>query len=268
MAQPPVIPDTTAKGSARNWSPRNQFRALQRVFRRRVASQNADAMTVLQHLDDLRIRLTKILISLTVMTGVSFYYSGTLVDFLAAPVGGREQLVSIDVTENIGVFMRVSLLGGLILGFPFLLHQIVGFISPGLEKRERHLLKLLLPAGTLLFFLGVGFAWFIMVPTALQFLLNFLGILTTPRSSTYFSFVTSFLFWLGISFEMPLVIFFLAKLKLVTAGQLLRGWRYAIMGVVTVAAIVTPTIDPVNMMIVAAPLFILYIFGIFLAWFA
>jgi sec-independent protein translocase protein TatC len=119
-----------------------------------------------------------------------------------------------------------------------------------------------------LFFLGVAFAWFFIVPSALKFLLNFLGILTTPRSSTYFSFVTSFLFWVGLSFEMPLVIFFLAKLKVVTAGQLLRGWRYAVMGVAALAAIVTPTIDPINMMIVAVPLFVLYLIGIVLAWFA
>ena len=94
-------------------------------------------MTVLEHLEDLRIRLLKILVSIAVMTAVSFYYSGALVNFLAAPVGGREELVSIDVTENIGVFMRVSLLGGISLGFPFLLYQVVAFISPGLEKRER-----------------------------------------------------------------------------------------------------------------------------------
>jgi sec-independent protein translocase protein TatC len=268
MSAPPVIPGSPTGEKSHDWSPRKRFRAFRSVVRRRLASQDAGAMTVLEHLEDLRIRISKILISIAVMTAVSFYYSGTLVNFLAAPLGGREQLVSIDVTENIGVFMRVSLLGGVVLGFPFLLYQIVAFISPGLEKREKRWIYILVPSGTILFFLGVGFAWFIMVPTALQFLLNFLGILTTPRSSTYFSFVTSFLFWVGISFEMPLVLFFLAKLKVVTARQLLRGWRYAIMGVVTLAAIVTPTVDPVNMMIVAVPLFALYLIGIVLAWFA
>jgi len=268
MSAPPIVPGPHTKEKSHRWSPWKQFRAFRSVVRRRLASQEAGAMTVLEHLEDLRIRILKILISIAVMTAVSFYYSGWLVNFLAAPLGGREQLVSIDVTENIGVFMRVSLLGGVALGFPFLLYQVVAFISPGLEKQERRWLYFLIPTATLLFFLGVGFAWFIMVPAALQFLLNFLGILTTPRSSTYFSFVTSFLFWVGISFEMPLVLFFLAKLKVVTAGQLLRGWRFAIMGVATLAAIVTPTIDPVNMMIVAVPLFALYLIGIVLAWFA
>lgn len=225
-------------------------------------------MTVLEHLENLRIRVLKAIIAIVVMTVVSFIFSGYLVNFLSSPIGGRSALVSIEVTENISVFMRVALLGGFFMGFPFVLYQIVAFVAPGLTKRERRWLYTLIPTATILFFAGAAFSWYVMIPAALPFLLNFLGIQTEPRPLNYFSFITTFLFWVGISFEMPLVIFFLAKLKLVTAGRLLRGWRYAVMGIATLAAVVTPTIDPVNMIIVALPLFVLYLIGVFLAWIA
>jgi sec-independent protein translocase protein TatC len=104
-----------------------------------------------------------------------------------------------------------------------------------------------------------------MVPVAIPFLINFLGIPTHPRPLNYISFVTSLLFWVGISFEMPLVVFFLAKLKWVTAGQLVRGWRYAFMGIALVAAVVTPTVDPINMGLIMLPLVVLYLISIILA---
>ena len=225
-------------------------------------------MTILEHLEVLRGRVLKAIIAIAVTTVVSFIFSGPLVNYLASPIGGRAALVSIEVTENISVFMRVALLGGIVLGLPFIVYQIVAFVGPGLNTGERRWLYWLIPSATILFLAGVAFAWFVMVPAALPFLLNFLGIYTAPRPLNYFSFVTTFLFWVGVSFEMPLVIFFLAKLKIVTARQLIRGWRYAVMGSATLAALVTPTVDPVNMMIVTLPLFVLYLIGVLLAWIA
>ncbi len=268
MSAPPLAPDPPPREKSPQGTPRQRLRAFRSVLRRRLDAREPEGMTILQHLNDLRVRVMKALISIAVMTAVSFYYSNALVSFLAAPLGGRQELTSIDVTENLGVFMRVSLLGGVVLGFPFLIYQMAAFVAPGLQPGERRWMYFLLPMATLLFLVGVGFAWFIMLPVALKFLINFLGIETVPRASNYFSFITSFLFWVGISFEMPLVLFFLAKIKVVTAGQLLRGWRYAILGVAALAAVVTPTVDPVNMIIVALPLFVLYMLGIVLAWMA
>jgi sec-independent protein translocase protein TatC len=268
MSSPPVVPETRVGKKPRRFSPRRYLGALQNVLRKRFKNIDQGEMTVLDHLESLRVRLFKAFIALAVTTAVSFAFSGQLVQLLAQPIGGLEVLKSVDVTENISVFMRVSILGGLVLGFPFILYHIVAFIAPGLNRRERRWIYTLIPSGTILFVGGVLFAWFVMMPVSLQFLLNFLGIQTDPRPSTYFSFLTSFIFWVGLSFEMPLVIYFLAKLNIVTARQLIRGWRYAFMGIATLAAVVTPTVDPVNMIIVAVPLIGLYIIGVFLAWIA
>jgi sec-independent protein translocase protein TatC len=116
-----------------------------------------------------------------------------------------------------------------------------------------------------LFAAGVAFTWFVMLPSAIPFLTNFMGITTQVRPENYFGFITRLMFWIGICFELPLVIMFLAKLKLVTAKQLLSGWRYAIVTMAVVAATVTPTVDPINMGLVMAPLMVLYIVSIALA---
>jgi sec-independent protein translocase protein TatC len=222
-------------------------------------------MTVLEHLEELRVRFLKAGIALTVTTTFSFLYSAQLVDLLTSPIGGRAALSSIEVTENVSIFMRVAVLAGVVTGFPFVMHQAVAYIAPGLTPRERRWLYTLIPAMTVFFMAGVAFAWLVMIPAALPFLINFLDIPTNPRPLNYVSFVTSILFWVGVSFEMPLVIFFLAKLKWVTAGQLLRGWRYAVMTIATLAAVVTPTVDPVNMVLVMLPLLALYLISIVLA---
>ncbi|MGH2521027.1 MAG: twin-arginine translocase subunit TatC [Anaerolineales bacterium] len=225
-------------------------------------------MTILQHLEELRLRLFKAGIALAVATAFSVLYSAQLVDFLTAPIGGRAALASIEVTENISVFMRVALLAGTVLGLPFVLHQAIAYVAPGLTPRERRWLYALLPAATVFFLGGVAFAWFMMIPITMPFLIGFLGIPTHPRPLNYISFVTSLLFWVGVSFEMPLVIFFLAKLKWVTARQLIHAWRYAFMAMALVAAVITPTVDAVNMALVMLPLLVLYLFSIVLAWIA
>ena len=265
MSAPPTFSGAPDKQKRRRQSPRAYWQAFRRLSRRAVAAATPGAMTVLEHLEELRSRALKIGLALAVTTSISFIYSGRVVDFLTAPVGGRTALASIEVTENISIFMRVALLGGILLGLPLVLHQLVAYIAPGLMPRERRWLYTLIPAMTVFFLAGVSFAWWVMVPVSLPFLINFLGIPTHPRPLNYIGFITSLLFWVGVSFEMPLVIFFLAKLKWVTAGQLVRGWRYAVMGIATVAALITPTVDPINMVIVILPLLALYLISIVLA---
>jgi sec-independent protein translocase protein TatC len=198
-------------------------------------------------------------------TLLSFVFAGPLVDFLTTPIGGRGALVSIEMTENVAIFMRVSLLSGLTLGMPFVVYQGMRFILPGLTARERWWLILGVPFASLLFLGGVAFTWYVMLPTAVPFLTGFLGITTQVRPSSYFAFITSLMFWIGVSFEMPLAAMFLARLKIVTAGQLLRGWRHAVVAIAIVAAAVTPTVDPVNMGLVMVPLAGLYLISIALA---
>jgi len=222
-------------------------------------------MPLLEHLEELRQRLFKAFAAVVVTTLLSFIFAGQLVDFLAAPIGGRQALVSIEVTENIAIFMRVSLLSGLVLGMPVVVYQIIRFILPGLTPQEQKWLLLSVPFASLLFFGGVVFTWYVMLPVALPFLINFLGIKTEVRPNNYFEFVTSVMFWIGLSFEMPLVVMFLARLKIVKASQLVQYWRHAVVVMAIVAAVITPTIDPINMSMVMLPLGGLYIVSIVLA---
>jgi sec-independent protein translocase protein TatC len=220
---------------------------------------------LVEHLEALRHHLLRGLLVLAVTTGFSFIFAQQILDFIAVPIGGLEALQAIEVTESIGAFMRVSLLTGFAIAFPYLIFEAFTFINPGLKRSERVFLLITIPIAFALFLGGLAFAYFIMLPAALDFLLNFLGIEAKIRPSNYIKFVTSLMFWLGIAFQFPLVIFALALAGLVKAGSLLSGWRYAMVGIAVLSAAVTPTIDPVNMALVMAPLIVLYFLGVLLA---
>lgn len=230
-----------------------------------ASSQLETSMPLLRHLDELRQRIFKAFLGVILTTAVSFVFAQRLIDFLASPIGGSQALVSIEVTENIAIYMKVALLSGLVLGMPVIVYQFLSFIFPGLKSQERKWLLLGVPAASILFAAGVAFCWFIMLPAAIPFLVNFIGITTHVRPANYFSFITTVMFWIGVSFEMPLITALLAKLKFVTAKQLLNGWRYAFVGIAMVAALITPTVDPVNMGLVMAPLCVLYLISVLLA---
>ena len=119
-------------------------------------------------------------------TLLSFVFANTLVDFLTSPIGGRTALVSIEITENMGIYMRVSLLSGIVLGMPFVVYHVLRFVLPGLNKRERGWVIAGVALASLLFLAGVAFAWFVMIPVAIPFLTTFLGITTQVRPSNYF----------------------------------------------------------------------------------
>ena len=223
------------------------------------------SMPLLQHFNELRKRLFRAMLALVITTGASFYFVEDLIDILAVPIGGKEALISIEVTENIAIFMRVSLLSGLIIGMPVVVYQILRFIMPGLKGKERLWVFLGVPAASILFAAGVAFTWFVMIPASIPFLINFLDITTQVRPTNYFEFITKLMLWIGLSFEMPLIVMILARLGFVTAKQLLSGWRYAVVAIACVAAAVTPTVDPVNMGLVMLPLIVLYIISIILA---
>ena len=178
-------------------------------------------MGVWDHVSELRGRLFKALLALVICTIASFTFSQYTINLLTVPIGGPEKLISIEVTENIGVFMRVSLLSGFILALPFMLYQAYAYISPGLFPNEKKWLFIAIPVATVLFIAGVAFAYFVMLPAALPFLTSFLVVQTTPRLSNYVDFVTNLMFWIGVAFETPLVVFALAKFGIVDAKFLL-----------------------------------------------
>ncbi len=253
---------TVSKKRKRSW--RDYLRAFGRAHRK-ASVQLETSMPLLQHLNELRQRLFKAFLAVILTTAISFVFAGQLINYLAKPIGGSKALVSIEVTENIAIFMRVSLLGGIVFGMPFIVYQLLRFLLPGLKTRERIWLLTIVPLASLLFVAGVAFTWFVMIPSAVPFLIHFLGITTQVRPLNYFEFVTTLMFWIGICFELPLVIMFLARMKIVSAKQLASGWRYAVVAIAIVAAAVTPTTDPVNMGLVMAPLIGLYIISVVLA---
>ena len=225
-------------------------------------------MNIWGHLSELRRRLMIALMALIATTLASFILAQKYLAALTIPIGGLEQVQSIEITENVGVFMRVSLLSGVILAMPVIVYELLAFIIPGLTGKERRGLLLAVPFASILFITGVAFAYFVMLPAAIPFLITFLGVKTVPRLSNYVEFSTNLMFWIGVSFETPLLVFVLAKVKIVNARALLKGWRIAIVAVAVLSAMITPTVDPVNMGLLMVPLFFLYLLSVFLAFIA
>jgi len=222
--------------------------------------------TIIQHLEELRDRLIKSAIAVAVTTLLSFVFARQFLQLLIVPMGETPP-VSSSPTTNIVVFTKVALISGVALAMPVLVYQLIGFLAPGLTGREKRYLYLILPGATLSFVAGIAFAYFVMLPTAIPFLKGFLGDIVQPNwfVDKYVSFITSLLLGVGLSFETPLLIFFLAKLGIVTPAVLSRNRKYAVLVIAVLSAVITPTPDPFNMILVMMPLIILYEIGILLA---
>jgi sec-independent protein translocase protein TatC len=218
--------------------------------------------SLLEHVDALRKHLTRMVIALVIGVGISATFTTQIIDFLSSPIGGINTLQAIDVTESVGVFMRVALIAGFAMILPYIAFELWLFAAPGLSVRARRMGLLGIPL-TLIFFLsGVLFSYYLLLPTALPFLLTFMGIHTVPRVSSYVDFVTGLLFWIGIAFEFPLVIYVLSLMGIVKPKMLVKYWRYAVVIIAIIAAAITPTVDPVNMSLVMAPMVLLYFLSI------
>ncbi|MBN1177629.1 MAG: twin-arginine translocase subunit TatC [Anaerolineae bacterium] len=225
---------------------------------------------ILEHIEELRRRILWALAAVAAGVVISAFFADKILVWLTAPLPGEglEQLEAISLTENVGVFMQATLLSGIAFAMPVVVLQLWKFIQPGLYSNERRYVYLLVPMATLLFLSGAAFCYYVMLPVAVPFMLDFLDIPTRPRPSEYFPFITSLLLWVGISFELPLLVFFLAKVRVVNHRALIKNWRVAILLIAVLAAAITPTPDPINMGIVMIPLVVLYFLSIFLAWIA
>lgn len=220
------------------------------------------------HLRELRKRIILSVLSVALTTSLSFLIADHLMAFLAEPVGGLNALHSLEITENLTASFEVALLGGIVFAFPFIAYQAIAFIIPGLKENERRWVKLILPSAAFLFVVGLSFGYWILLPTAIPFLTSFMGIETQLRTGSYFSFTTSILFWIGVLFELPIVVFLLTKARILSSALLLKKWRFAIVVIAILAMVLTPTVDPVNMILLMAPLVGLYFLGAGLAKFA
>ena len=233
-----------------------------------LATEEETRASLWEHVDALRMHLLRIVIALAVGVGISFYFTVPLMSYLSIPVGGLEKLQAIEVTEEVGVFMRVALTSGLAIMLPYIAFEIWLFAAPGLRSRERKYGLFGIPLATLLFLTGIAFTYYILLPAALPFLGGFTEIQQFWTARDYFGFVTSLMIWIGLFFEFPLIIYILTSIGLVKPNVLAQQWRVAIVIIAIMAAMVTPTIDPVNMGLVMLPMSLLYFISIGLSYIA
>jgi sec-independent protein translocase protein TatC len=223
-------------------------------------------LTIWEHLNELRKRLFRAILALIIGTAICVAFATQGLQLLITPLGEYVPQ-TIHPTEGFVVYFRVAMIGGVTLAMPVIVYELVRFALPGLLPEERKYLYWLLPGVFVFFAGGVVFAAFIMVPAAINFMQGFLQNIIDNRWTldNYISFVTRVLFWMGMVFQTPLIMFFITKLGLVTPKKLSKFRKYAILVISIVSALVTPTPDPVNMMIVMVPLYMLYEVGILLS---
>ena len=223
-------------------------------------------LPVLSHLRELRKRLMWSAIAVIVTTIVSFVFAKEIIDVLRSRVDDLD-LISITLTENIGTYFQVAFISGMLLATPIIIFQAVLFLRPALTPKERRYLYRLLPSLLIAFVLGGLFAFFVLIPPAADFLLTFGQDSAEPtiRISNYVSTVARLIFAIGLCFELPIVMYFLTKIGLVDVRKLTRFRKFNLVLAFLLAAIITPTPDPINQTIVAVPLIVLYEVGILLS---
>jgi len=231
-------------------------------------------MSLLQHLGELRKRMAYSAIAVLVGFGVCFRYADTIYGYMQAPITRAlakwhysTQLIYLNPTEPFNLYLKIGLIAGVFAACPVVLYQVWLFVAPALFRNEK---KYVLPfmVSTVALFLGGGaFGYFMVYPAALDFLIGysrqFQPMITIGE---YTSLFLTIVLGMGLIFELPILIFFLALMRVVSAGWLWRNLRYAILAIFVVAAIITPTTDIMNMCLFAAPMVVLYLFSIGVAW--
>ncbi len=230
-------------------------------------SNESKQLSVLGHISELRKRLIRSVIAIVITSILCFVFYHQIFDILLFPKPPGMELQAIEMTEMLGTIMRVCLFGGLILAVPYLTYELIMFVSPALTPREKRYVYIILPWIALMFTAGVVFSYFILVPRMIQFLFTFgQDIATTvPRIRDYINLVTRLLLVVGLVFEMPVLTTFLARIGVIKPKWLADRRKAAIILAFVLAAIITPTIDPINQCLVAAPLIVLYEMSIWLA---
>jgi sec-independent protein translocase protein TatC len=224
---------------------------------------------LMEHIRELRDRLIRAVIALVAGMGIGIFFAKPFLQILIAPLQGASELQLLKPTENILIYFKAALILGGILASPVIIYEMIAFVVPGLTKEERKYLFILLPLAAILFATGVAFSSLVVLPFTLNYLQTFLADLFKAQYSVgyYMSFVANFVLWVGIAFETPLVIALLARLGVVSPEQLRGTWRYAVVIIAVLAAVITPTPDPFTMSVVMFPLLGLYVLGVILAKF-
>ena len=231
-------------------------------------------MGFLDHLEELRRRIVYSIAAVAVGFFVCWWKVERIYDVMQRPImdalkanGLAEKLVYLNPTEPFNLYLKVGLMAGLFVASPFVLYQVWLFISPGLYRNEKRYVMPFMFSTVALFLAGGYFGYKLVLPQALVFLIGygkeFQPMITLGEYSSLFLTV---IIGMGVIFEMPILVFFLALMGIVTAGWMWRNLRYSILGIFVIAAILTPTTDILNMCVFAAPMIALYVLSIAIAW--
>ena len=244
-------------------------------------SERDKELSLVQHLGELRTRLMVSAAAVLITTAISFAFATNMIRLLLIPVdcsfiptyvcdATPTRLIALSPTENFTTYMRVALFTGIALAMPVILYEIYAYIDPALLPNERRFIRFLGLPVILLFALGMAFCYFVLLPNAIKFLINFGSdvIQNQLRASDYLSFVTTFILGLGLVFEMPVIIYALVRVHVVRRSWLAKQRRYVFLLVFVIGAIITPTPDPFNQTLVAIPMYLLFELGLFFARFA
>jgi sec-independent protein translocase protein TatC len=260
---------TTAAGSRiRRMSPQ--------PYRLHVQPPDDDAaegrMGFLEHLDELRTRIIRSCIAIGVGMVVAFAFYDRLADIVLDPITRSlppgTALVFIRPGEGFAFYLNISLIGGFLLAAPFVMHQVWRFIAPGLYANEKKFAVPFVLMSTTGFVGGAAFNHYIIFPFMMTFFASFntADLIFMPRLEDVFDLYSKMLIGMGLVFQMPTVVFFLAKMRMVTARFLLRNTKYAVLAIFVIAAVITPSGDMVTQTIFAAPMLGLYALSILIAW--
>jgi sec-independent protein translocase protein TatC len=232
-------------------------------------------MSFLDHLAELRARLIKMILSVLVMMMVSFAFSNEIIRFLLHPpilLPGLKppiEMMRPVITQVQGLMMvkiQVGLIAGIIASLPVILFQLWRFVSPGLRRKERRYAIPIIFSATLCFLLGAAFAYIVAIPITLNFLLT-MGTIDPDLNivvenmidlDAYLGFVSGFMLISGLTFELPVLSYFLTKIGLLTPSFMRKYWRHAAIAALFVSAVVTPTTDMITLFVVAVPIILLY----------
>jgi len=238
------------------------------------AKPELPGMSFLEHLEELRRRIIYSLLAIAVTFFIGWWKAEKIFAFMQAPIITAlhahkldEKLVYTNPTDPFNMYMKVGLIAGLFIASPFILYQVWAFIAPGLYRHERRYILPFMVSTVGLFLAGGAFGYKMVYPAALDFLIGY-GAQFQPMITIgeYTSLFLTIIVGMGIVFEMPILVFFLALFGIVSAGWMWRNLRYSILVIFIIAAIVTPTTDILNMCIFAAPMVALYVLSIAIAW--
>ena len=227
-------------------------------------------MSFLEHLDELRSRLFRSAIAYVVLLALSWAYSDRVLQFLMVPferhLGPRGDLVFLTPTEPFFVYLKASAVLALFVAMPYLLWQVWAFVSPGLHPDERRLAVPFLVFGTGFFVGGAAFAYYVALPLSIAWLMSLgSGFRAAITLQAAFGFETRVVLAMALVFELPIVLFFLARIGLVTPQFLWRHLRHAVVLIAILAAVITPSGDMLTMTVFAGPMILLYLLGIVVA---